>query len=109
NAIKSVRLLIEHRRGDGPMSRLELQIDTNCAPALGIAADDVLRVPTHMAQRAVVAGVVVFPPAKELLAETRIEAYTVSLIDTFDKESQREVLILAEQLNEQVGKEIRPA
>jgi hypothetical protein len=27
NAIKSVLLLVEHQRGDGPMSRLELQAD----------------------------------------------------------------------------------
>ena len=38
-----------------------------------------------------------FQVAQELLAETRIEAYTVSLIDTFDRESMKEVLLLPER------------
>ena len=42
-----------------------------------------------------------FPVAQELLAETRIEAYAVSLIDTFDRESVREVLLLTERPGEQ--------
>ena len=64
---------------------------------LGFKEDDVLTVPITIAQRAVVAGTVFFPVAQELLAETRIEAYTVSLIDTFDRESMKEVLLLTEE------------
>jgi hypothetical protein len=109
NAIKSVRLLIEHRRGDGLMSHLEVDADGRCAPALEIAPDDLLGIPLPMSQRAVVAGFVFFPVAKALLADTRVEAYTVSVIDTFDKESVREVLLLNEYPHEQVGKETSQA
>ena len=97
NSLKTIRLLIEHRRADGPPSHLELVSDATCAKALGFEEDDVLTVPIAIAQRAVVAGTVFFLVAQELLAETRIEAYTVSLIDTFDRESLKEVLLLAER------------
>jgi hypothetical protein len=68
-----------------------------------------LGIPLPMSQRAVVAGFVFFPVAKALLADTRVEAYTVSVIDTFDKESVREVLLLNEYPHEQVGKETSQA
>ncbi len=97
NSLKTIRLLIEHRRTDGPPSHLELVPDATFAKALGFEEGDVLTVPAAIAQRAVVAGTVFFPVAQELLAETRIEAYTVSLIDTFDRESIKEVLLLTEQ------------
>ena len=97
NSLKTIRLLIEHRRADGPPSHLELVSDATGAKALGFEEDDVLTVPIAIAQRAVVAGTVFFPVAQELLAETRIEAYTVSLIDTFDRESMKEVLLLPER------------
>ena len=71
--------------------------DATCAKALGFDEDDVLTVPSAIAQRDVVAGTVFFPAAQELFAETRIEAYTVSLIDTFDRESLKEVLLLPER------------
>ncbi len=87
NALKSARLLIEHQRGDGPSSRLDVTHDSACATALGIADDDVLNLPAPIAQRAVVAGMVFFPVAQALLADTRIEAYEISLTDTFDRES----------------------
>lgn len=101
NALKSARLLIEHQRGDGPPSNLEVTSDPTCAEALGFSEDDVLKIPTPIAQRAVVAGTLFFPVAQDLLADTRIEAYAVSLIDTFDKESVREVLILTERPGDQ--------
>ena len=97
NSLKMIRLLIEHRRGDGPPSNLKLVPDATCAKALGFEECDVLTVPTTIAPRAVVAGTVVFAVAQELLAETRIEAYAVSLIDTFDRESLKECLLLMEQ------------
>ena len=97
NSLKTIRLLIEHRRANGPPSRLELVSDAKYAKALGFEEDDVLTVPIAIAQRDVVAGTVFFPVAQELLAETRIEAYTVSLIDTFDRESLKEVLLLPER------------
>jgi hypothetical protein len=62
-----------------------------------------------MTQRGVVAGFVFFPAARELLTNTTIEAYSVSVVDTFDKESQREVLLLSEHPNERVEKASRPA
>ena len=49
--------------------------DMGCAKALGFDEDDVLTVPSAIAQRDVVAGTVFFPAAQELFAETRIEAY----------------------------------
>ena len=97
NSLKTIRLLIEHRRADGPPSHLELVSDATCAKALGFDEDDVLTVPSAIAQRDVVAGTVFFPAAQELFTETRIEAYTVSLIDTFDRESLKEVLLLPER------------
>ncbi len=97
NALKVTRLLIEHQRGVGPPSNLEVTSDPTCSEALGFSEDDVLKMPMPIAQRAVVAGTLFFPVAEDLLADTRIEAYTVSLIDTFDKESVREVLILTER------------
>ena len=86
-----------YQRADGPPSRLELVSDATCAKVLGFEEGDVLTVPIAIAQRAVVAGTVFFPVAQELLAETRIEAYTVSLIDTFNRESMKEVLLLTEE------------
>ena len=80
-----------------PPSHLELVSDATGAKALGFEEDDVLTVPIAIAQRDVVAGTVFFQVAQELLAETRIEAYTVSLIDTFDRESMKEVLLLPER------------
>ena len=97
NSLKTIRLLIEHQRADGPPSHLELVSDATCAKALGFEEDDVLTVPMTIAQRAVVAGTVFFPVAQELLAVTRIEAYTLSLIDAFDRESMKEVLLLTEE------------
>ena len=97
NSLKTIRLLIEHQRADGPPSHLELVSDATCAKALGVEEDDVLTVPMTIAQRAVVAGTVFFPVAQELLAVTRIEAYTLSLIDAFDRESMKEVLLLTEE------------
>lgn len=102
NSLKGIRLLIEHRRGDGPASHLELAPDPTSVALLGFSEDDVLRIPTPIAQRAVAAGAVFFPVAQELLGDTRIEAYAVSLIDTFDKESVRDVLLLTERPREQV-------
>ena len=96
NSLKTIRLLIEHRRGDGPPSHLEVALDATCAEPLGIAGHDALAAPSQIAARAVVAGWAFFPVAHELLADTRIESYTVSLVDTFDRESSREVLLLAE-------------
>ena len=97
NSLKTIRLLIEHRPADGPPSHLQLVADATCAKALGFEEDDVLTVPIAIAQRAVVAGTVFFSVTQELPTETRIEAYTVSLIDTFDRESLKEVLLLAER------------
>lgn len=102
NAIKVSRLRIEHRRANGPVSRLDLEADASCGPDLGISIEDTLRVPVSVQQRAVVAGFIFFSVASALLADTTIEAYTVSVIDTFDKESQKEVLLLSEQHHEQV-------
>ena len=99
NSLKTIRLLIEHQRADGPPSHLELVSDATCAKVLGFEEGDVLTVPIAIAQRAVVAGTVFFPVAQELLAETRIEAYTVSLIDTFNRESMKEVLLLTEEIS----------
>lgn len=101
NALKLTRLLIEHQRGDGPPSHLEVTPDPTCATPLGFSEDDVLRIPTPITQRAVVAGTLFFPVAQELLADTRIEAYAVSLIDTFERESVREVLLLTERADDQ--------
>jgi hypothetical protein len=101
NSLKLIRLLIEHQRGDGPSSHLEVAPDPACAGALAFSEDDVLKIPTPIAQRAVVAGTLFFPVAQELLADTRIEAYAVSLIDTFDRESLREVLLLTERPGDQ--------
>lgn len=101
NSLKTIRLLIEHRRGDGPPSHLEVTPDSTCAEAIGFSEDDVLKIPTPIAQRAVVAGTLFFPVAQELLADTRIESYAVSLIDTFDRESVREVLLLTERPGDQ--------
>jgi hypothetical protein len=97
NSLKLIRLMIEHRRGEGPFSQLEVASDATCAEALGFSGNELLQVPLPIAQRAVVAGTILFPVVQELLAETRIEAYTVSLIDTFQKESAREVLLLTER------------
>ena len=97
NSLKSTRLRIEHQRGHGPPSSLEVAPDPACATLLGFSEDDVLQIPTPIAQRGVVAGTLFFPVARELLADTRIEAYAVSLIDTFDRESVREVLLLTER------------
>jgi hypothetical protein len=97
NSLKSARLLIEHQRGDGPPSRLDVPHDPTCAAALGIAEGDVLKLPTPIGQRAVRAGMLFFPVAQALLADTRIEAYEVLLTDTFDRESRREALLLTER------------
>jgi hypothetical protein len=97
NSLKSARLLIEHQRGDGPPSRLDVPHDPTCAAALGIAEGDVLKLPAPIGQRAVGAGMLFFPVAQALLADTRIEAYEVLLTDTFDRESRREALLLTER------------
>jgi hypothetical protein len=101
NSLKTIRLLIEHRRGNGPSSHLEVSPDPTCATAFGFTEADVLKTPTPVAQRAVISGTVFFPVARELLADTRIEAYVVLLTDTFGRETPREVLLLTERLGEQ--------
>lgn len=97
NSLKAARLLLEHHRRDGPPSRLDVTHDPTCAVGLSIAEGDVLQLPAPIAQRGVAAGMLFFPVAQSLLADTRIEAYEVLLTDTFDRESRREALLLTER------------
>jgi hypothetical protein len=96
NGLKFSTLLVNYGKLGDPRSNLVIQHDPSCAPAVADLRLNVLPIPGAIDPRAVVGGAWLFPIPDDLIRGSRIDSYTVSLIDSYDREVKQEILLLRE-------------
>lgn len=95
NSIRRVVLRIRYGRSGTPLLNFEVPHVAHPANADATVPDG-FEVPVLLAGRESVAGAAIFPVAEDLLQGANIESYSVAFIDTDDRESICEAILLKE-------------
>lgn len=97
NAIKHIRLIIEHSHGQGPISNIAIPHNPDLSDQLPGNDLRPFRVPCNIGARAVLGGSSIFEVPDDIFKDSRIEAYTLAIEDTYGHETSAEAIFLEER------------
>jgi len=96
NSIKNIQLLIAHKKGNAPPSKVLIQ--HNSAPFKEISENENLfKVPFVIDHYSAMGGVAVFKVPNELLRGSVVETYSIKIIDNSDIETEFESIFFVEK------------
>jgi len=100
NALQELKFVIEHSKAIGIMSNVGVQHDPSLLEHLQINEIDPFKLPCSIAPRTVQEGLALFSFSEDLIKDSKIESYTICVMDTFNNASKREVILLKEISND---------
>lgn len=101
NAIRELELVIEHGRDRKVGSSVNIPHDPGL---LSHVKNNRLRpfdLPCSIEPRTVLKGLAIFAVPEKLIKNSRVESYTVNIVDTFGLRAGQEVILLKEAVDEQ--------
>ena len=96
NSIKLIHLSLECGHPQQPPSNVTVPHDPNAAAAVGLAPDEVFRIPTPLAPGGSISGAAVFSVCNGLFQDHPIESYVVAVVDAHGHQASCELLLLRE-------------
>jgi hypothetical protein len=96
NSIKEIRLEIEHGKKHSPLSNILMDHKPSLATQHSLDKQT-FNVPFEIGIRTSLAGFALFEVPNEFFKDSRIEAYTVAIVDTYGHTSTAEAIFLNER------------
>jgi hypothetical protein len=96
NALKDLQLVIHYRGKQGSPGNVTISHSPKWGTALPESQENPLPTPCGIPAREVVGGVAIFGAAEELLQDFRIDSYTITAVDSFGNQTEREAILLQE-------------
>lgn len=100
NALKELQLIIHYSGDQMHLSSIAIPHQPEWASSVHQILSDVLEIPSSVAAHTVIGGVALFQLYDEVLETSKIESYTVKLVDTYGNQTEREAILLQERRDE---------
>lgn len=100
NSLKDLQLVVHCSRDNGPPSDIFISHKLELSEQLHLSASDLLKVPSPIDAHTVIGGLALFEVHEGVLGGSKIEAYTLKLVDTYGNETDRETILLQERNDE---------
>jgi hypothetical protein len=99
NSISAVTLRVDYRRPHEPGLNVIVPHDPTYAAVLIERDGAPLQVPQGIQARTVTGGAALFPVPDDLIQQAQIDSYTVAVVDSFNRVTEQEAILLREVRN----------
>jgi hypothetical protein len=96
NSIKSIQLLIEHQRREGPTSNVTIPHNSELITTIH-ENEDPFQIPFIVENYSAIGGLAIFKVPNEVVRGSSVETYLVRIADNEDNETELEAILLTEK------------
>lgn len=96
NSLKDLKLVVGHKREQGPLSNVAIPHNPGLAAYLPENHVELVNIPCGIAARTVLGGLAIFGVPQDLLRDSKVESYTLTVVDSFGHETTLEAILLRE-------------
>jgi len=104
NSLKDLKLVIEHKREHSPPSNVAIPHNPDLIVYLPENHAELVNIPCTIPARAVLGGQALFGVPKDLLGDSEIKSYTLTVVDSLGQEITVEAILLREVCDDQMEK-----